>query len=290
MPFRNCEGTLAQAIRSVQMQTFEDWELLLCDDGSSDGSAGIAASFADPRMAVSTDGRYKTLGARLNECIDGARGFYFARMDADDICYPGRIAAQLRFMQEHPEVDLVGASMAIFGEGGVCHGKRRGPRIHADICRAPSRSFRLFHPTWLGKLSWFRRYRYTPEAVRCEDQDLLYRAYRESTYANLPEILLGYREEVLDLQKISASRRSWYRQLGGYVSGVSGLAGRAALGASIICKTLLDHLAVSTGLGHTLLRQRAIPASAEEQARWRAVWLAVQSQTHLERRPEVLHG
>ncbi len=277
MPFRNSERTLAEAIRSIQLQTFEDWELLLCDDGSSDESVRIAGRFADPRMAVWSDGGYKTLGARLNECIDGARGFYFARMDADDICYPGRIAAQLRFMQDNPEVDLLGASMAVFGEGGVCHGKRRGPAIHARICRTPSLSFRLFHPTWLGKLSWFRLYRYTPEAVRCEDQDLLFRAYRHSTYANLSEILLGYREEVLDLQKIIASRRNWYRLLEGYVSGVRGLACRAALRGSTISKTLLEHVAVTTGLGHKLLRQRAAPASAEEQARWRAVWLTVQS-------------
>jgi glycosyltransferase involved in cell wall biosynthesis len=287
MPFRNSERTLAEAIRSIQLQTFEDWELLLCDDGSGDGSANIARAAADARMMVRADGLLKDRGTRLNECIDSARGVYFARMDADDICYPGRIAAQVRFMKENPGVDLVGTSMAIFGEGGACLGKRSGPPGHARICRTPSLGFRLFHPTWLGKLSWFRRYRYKSGM---EDQDLLFRAYSDSTYANIADILHGYREEVLDLHKIAAYRRDWYRQLGDYVSGVRGVASRATLGGSIICKTLLDHLAVSTGLGHKLLRQRAIPASAEEQARWRAVWLAVQSPAALERRPEVLHG
>jgi len=282
MPFRNSARTLAEAIRSIQLQTFQDWELLLCDDGSSDKSVRIAGGFDDPRIVVWSDGHYRTLGARLNECIDRARGFYFARMDADDICYPERIAVQVRFMNENPDVDLVGASMAIFGEGGVCHGKRCGPPIHIRICRTPSLSFRLFHPTWLGKLSWFRMYRYTPEAVRCEDQDLLFRAYRESTYANLSEMLLGYREEVLDLKKISASRRNWYRLLEGYVSGGRGLACRATLGGSIICKMVLDHFSVATGLRYKLLRQRAVPATAEEQARWRAVWLAAQNRALIE--------
>jgi len=287
MPFRNSERTLAEAIRSIELQTFEDWELLLCDDGSSDRSASIAHATADPRVVVWSDGLFKTLGTRLNECIDRARGVYFARMDADDICYPERIAAQVRFLKDNPGVDLVGTSMAIFGEGGACLGKRCGPQLHARICRTPAFSFRLFHPTWVGKLSWFRRYRYRSVP---EDQDLLFRAYRDSTYANIPEILHGYREEVLDLKKIASYRLSWYRLLGDYVSGARGLACRATVGGCMICKTVLDHAAVATGLRHKLLRQRATPASAEEQARWRAVWLAVQSRAPIQTCRETLQG
>src|SRR6202162_3531868 len=287
MPFRNSERTLAEAIRSIELQTFEDWELLLCDDGSSDKSANIAGAPADPRVVVWSDGLFKALGTRLNECIDRARGVYFARMDADDICYPERIAAQVRFMKENPEVDLMGTSMAIFGEDGVCLGKRCGPQVHARICRTPALSFRMFHPTWLGKLSWFRRYRYKSES---EDHDLLFRAYCNSTYANLPEILHGYREEVLDLKKIGAYRRSWYGLLGGYTSGVRGFACRATVGGCMLCKTVLDHVAVATGLRHKLVRQRADTGTAEEQARGRAVWMAVQSTPPVQTRREILPG
>ena len=69
-------------------QSYSNWELLLCDDGSTDASRELARSFHDPRIVVWGDQRRLQLGARLNECIERARGEYIARMDADDIAYP----------------------------------------------------------------------------------------------------------------------------------------------------------------------------------------------------------
>src|SRR6201989_3102104 len=97
MPFFNSCGTLALAIRSMLQQSFEDFELLLCDDGSSDGSLDIARGFKDPRVIVWSDGNRRRLAARLNECIDCSRGFYLARMDADDVAFPARLPLQLTF-------------------------------------------------------------------------------------------------------------------------------------------------------------------------------------------------
>ena len=98
MPFRNAERTIAASIRSILRQSYMDWELILCDDGSEDESRALACSFHDPRIEVWGDGRSLQLGARLNECIGRARGEYFARMDADDIAYPLRLEKQLRFL------------------------------------------------------------------------------------------------------------------------------------------------------------------------------------------------
>ena len=76
MPFYNCEKTLAQSVRSILWQTWQNWELLLCDDGSADASLAAARVFRDPRIEVWSDGRRRALGARLNECIARARGDY----------------------------------------------------------------------------------------------------------------------------------------------------------------------------------------------------------------------
>jgi glycosyltransferase involved in cell wall biosynthesis len=89
------------SIRSLLNQSYGDFELLLCDDGSDDQGLAIAHSFNDPRVICWSDGRRLGLAARLNECIDRARGLYLARMDADDIAYPDRLAQQMAFLVDH---------------------------------------------------------------------------------------------------------------------------------------------------------------------------------------------
>src|ERR1700721_1361523 len=101
MPFYNSAATLELSIRSLLNQSCGDFELLLCDDGSEDLGLAIARSLDDPRVIC------------LNECIDRARGKYLARMDADDIAYPDRLAQQLDFLSNHAEVDLCSAGAMV---------------------------------------------------------------------------------------------------------------------------------------------------------------------------------
>src|ERR1700744_2347251 len=118
MPFYNSAATLELSIRSILNQSYGDFELLLCDDGSTDRGLAIAHSFDDPRVICWSDGRRRRLAARLHECIDRARGRYRARMDADDIAYPDRLARQLAFLESHRAVDLCGSGVMIFGRHG----------------------------------------------------------------------------------------------------------------------------------------------------------------------------
>jgi glycosyltransferase involved in cell wall biosynthesis len=87
MPLFNNAATLELSVRSLRNQSYGDFELLLCDDGSDDQGLAIAHSFNDPRVIWWSDRRRLGLAARLNECIDRARGPYLARMDAGDIAY-----------------------------------------------------------------------------------------------------------------------------------------------------------------------------------------------------------
>ena len=111
MPFFNSAATLELAIRSLLNQSYGDFELLLCDDGSDDQGLMIAQGFRDPRVICWSDGRRLRLAARLNECIDRARGRYLARMDADDIAYPHRLERQMAFLVAHAEIDLCSAGL-----------------------------------------------------------------------------------------------------------------------------------------------------------------------------------
>ena len=271
MPFYNSAATIAVSIRSVLRQTYEHWELLLCDDGSTDAGRDVALAFDDPRLVVWGDRRRLALGARLNECIARAAGLYIARMDADDIAYPRRLEQQVRFLQEHPEVDLTGGWAVLFADAGAPVGKRADPPAHAEIARWPLHSFKLIHPTFMGKAAWFRRYGYRADAFRCEDHDLLFRACRESRFANLPEVVLGYRQASLDLRKCLRSRWMWCRCAGRYLTAP----GRLRVGAVEAVKGCRDALAVAARADGAWLRSRYTPLTADELREWRQVWESV---------------
>ena len=271
MPVFNCAGTVAQAIASIVNQTFKEWELLIIDDGSTDNTLEIAASFDDPRIIVIRGGRNQRLPTRLNECVSIARGQYFARMDGDDIAYPGRMTCQLKFLQNHPDVDIVGGWMVVFRNDGSAFGARRSPLTHEQICSRPWHSFLMSHPTWMGRIEWFRRNHYHTVAA-AEDQELLFRTYRNSRFATVPEIVLGYREDSLSLSYLLFQR--WHvckriiqnaGQQRRLMSGALGVMGQAAKG-------LVDTLAICTRLNYYLLRHRAPAIRAEEDREWRAVW------------------
>jgi len=99
----NAEKYLVDAINSVLEQTYENWELVLVDDGSTDNSLKIAQEFAikDNRIRVISDGLNKKLPARLNQIINEAKYDYIARMDADDVMHPQRLEKQLQFLEKN---------------------------------------------------------------------------------------------------------------------------------------------------------------------------------------------
>ena len=272
MPFYNADATIAAAIRSALHQTCSDWELVMCDDGSSDGSLASVRQFNDPRITVWSDGRNKGLAARLNECIDRARGRYIARMDADDLNYSHRLATQLRFLETHTEVDLVGSQMLVFGEDGEAIGKRVLPLTHGEICANPQIGFGMGHPTWLGRAEWFRKWRYRPEALRYEDVELLYRSNRDSRFANVPDVLYGYREPKGGFRKrlkTRAGRVRFLREADHSVISGSGVV-QAAVAESL--KSVSDAVIVSVGMRYQYLRRREQALTAAESNRWQQIY------------------
>jgi glycosyltransferase involved in cell wall biosynthesis len=272
MPVRNCEKTIAASVRSVLNQTFHDWEMLLIDDASTDKTMVEVRRFKDARLKVRQDGRHKGLPARLNEAIQEASGMFLARMDGDDVCYPIRLESQLQYLNLHPEVDLVGGGVLIFGADGQALGKRIPPEYHNAICRRTSVGIPIAHPTFLGLTQWFRHHRYSEAVLLSQDQDLLLRAYETSCYANIPNILLGYREE-LKLVKLLRTRRFYARMLlAEHLRKGRPIAGGWSVLVQYV-KGAVDIMALLTGLQYRILRHRAMPVTGEEVAEWQQVWL-----------------
>jgi len=273
LPARNAQRTLALAVRSIVEQTYSNWELLVLDDASSDATVDIARGFGDERIRVLGDGSWRGLAARLNQGIDAARGSLLARLDADDIAYPERLAHQVRFLQAHPEVDLVGAGAVVFGDDGQAFGRFPAPPTHAEICRRPWSGFHLPHPTWMGRVDWFRRFRYRPEQDRAaQDQDLLLRSFRSSTFANLPEMLIGYRQHELSWRKFARGRIQWARAALREARLRRNWYAMIVVPAVQLAKGAYETAVIACGLGRRLLRHRALPLPQTERERWDQLW------------------
>ena len=208
LPVRDGARTLALAMLSVLEQSFGDFELLVLDDGSVDASPDIALSFGDPRVRLLRDRTKRGLAARLNQGIAAAAGRYIARMDADDVCFPERFGRQLARLNAESSLDLVACRALIFDDSGAATGLSPHRLSHEALCAQPWNGFYLVHPSWMGRAGWYRRYRYqTPELARAQDQELLLRAYPDSRFAVLDEILLGYRMGPIALGKTLSARR-----------------------------------------------------------------------------------
>jgi glycosyltransferase involved in cell wall biosynthesis len=208
MPVFNAGRHLRAAVMSVLDQSERDWELLLIDDGSTDGAVAELGDIEDPRIRPVADGMNRGLAVRLNEAIDLARGKFFARMDQDDIAHPDRFSRQVVALRNNIDLDLVGARCVTISERSEIIGQLPAALSHEEICARPWLGFYLPHPTWMGRIEWFRRYRYACPAPKfCEDQELLLRSHCESRFAVVPEYLLAYRvRDRINLPKLLRTR------------------------------------------------------------------------------------
>lgn len=195
IPAYNAEKFIGWAIKSVLNQTFKDFELIITDDGSTDRTVEIAKSFKDDRIIVISDGENHGISYRLNQQIDLARGKYFARMDADDIMFPDRIDNQIKYMEANPKVDAVGGQAVVIDEDNKLIG------IRGELTEEIKLSFdnwitgfAFIHPTVLGKLSYFKEYKYSEKYKGIEDRDLWFRSSFNSNLVLLPQYVLFYRD------------------------------------------------------------------------------------------------
>lgn len=120
MGIYNCAETLPQAVASIQNQTYSNWELILCDDGSSDDTYKVAQRLAasDSRLILLRNAHNLGLNQTLNNCLAAATGDYIARMDGDDDCLPDRFEKQVTLLEDHPEFQITSSPMILFDETG----------------------------------------------------------------------------------------------------------------------------------------------------------------------------
>ena len=194
MPVYNGERYIRKAVESVLSQTYADFELIVTDDGSTDNTLRILDSIKDPRLKVVADGKNRGIAYRLNQQIDLARGDFFARMDADDMMMPHRLERQISVLKSETGVDVIGSEAVIIGEHDELLGKRC---VNSEMFRTSNdyfRSARFIHPTIMGRLAWFRKWRYNEKMSGNEDLDLWIRSRTGSRFYDIHEPLMFYRD------------------------------------------------------------------------------------------------
>ena len=211
----NAEGTLRAALDSILAQTCSDWEYIICDDASTDGTAEILREYSsrDARFRVMRNDRNLGLAASLNRCITFVRGEYIARMDGDDISLPERFEKQLSYLQSHPETDAVGCWMKTFG-GEVDETVRKDeiPTKYLLPKEAP-----FHHATVMMKAETMKKlggYKVAPSTLGTEDVELWNRFFAEGhTGYNIGEVLYHVRVDDGAIKRRKFSRYLRYSKI-----------------------------------------------------------------------------
>lgn len=143
----NCANTLQEALDSLYNQTFQDFEIILCDDGSVDNTYEVAKTneASHDNIVLLRNERNLGLNVTLNKCLSTAKGEYIARMDGDDISISTRFEKEVQFLDSHPEFAIVSSPMIYFdekgefGRGKVKEGEPRKETLNygAPFCHAP---------------------------------------------------------------------------------------------------------------------------------------------------------
>jgi glycosyltransferase involved in cell wall biosynthesis len=199
MPVYNGEAFLGPAVESILAQTCRDFEFLIIDDGSTDGTPAILREFEarDPRVRVLCQ-EHGGLVAALNAGVAAARAPLIARMDADDVSTPERFALQLAYLQAHPECVVLGTAMEVVDPDGAPIYTQPSESSHETLVRNllmlnPEAKGGMAHPTVMMRREAVLAVGGYRTDYDVEDIDLWLRLAERGRLANLPEICLQYR-------------------------------------------------------------------------------------------------
>ncbi|MFJ5964515.1 glycosyltransferase [Bacillus sp. NPDC093026] len=195
----NCQDTVEESIESIIYQTYQNWELIICDDASTDGTYEKVLPFTkrDPeRIRLIQNKENQKLATSLNRCLAEAKGEWIARQDGDDLSVSTRLEKQVRFLATNPDYDVVGTAMTVFDESGT-----KGVRALASEPdrKVLARGTPFCHATIMMKASAYNTlngYRSVKTTRRMEDIDLWIRFFAAGMKGfNLQEPLYLVRED-----------------------------------------------------------------------------------------------
>jgi glycosyltransferase involved in cell wall biosynthesis len=209
----NGERFLREAVNSVLRQTFRDFEFIVIDDGSTDGSRDVLTSIHDSRIVMVTNQDNMGLSSSLNTGVSIAQGEYVARMDADDISLPDRLQKQVMFLDGHPDIGVLGGAIQFINEQGEKGGLWVCPlsplAAQWDLFFSPP----VAHPAVLMRKSLLvglgQNQVYDPaeDVLYAEDYDLWVRLGRITRIVSIRDVLVYYRQPTGPVSKIYSDQQ-----------------------------------------------------------------------------------
>lgn len=192
----NEELSVGSAIQSIIDQTFKRWELIIIDDGSIDGTVEVIHTFTEKDSRIISLKNKSNIGlpASLNKGIAVSQGAYIARADADDLNLPARLEKQFKFMQDNPEIDVLGTGAFLLDESRQRVNTVCLPETHEQLKETGFLKTYFFHSSVIIRKSFFEKAgRYDITYSRAQDKELWLRGLRNGCrYANLQEPLIEY--------------------------------------------------------------------------------------------------
>lgn len=194
MAVHNGEAFLDEAIDSILEQSFSDFEFIIFDDASTDKTSVILENYQlkDPRIKVHANAHNMGLAKTLNKGLNLCKGEYIARMDADDIAHPNRLARQIEYLDTHPQIGLIGSHYAtIEPEPKVIS----PPESHREIDSTLMLTNCIGHPTIVFRRALIIQHDLAyPETRSAQDYLFFVHCAPFTSMANIPDILLSYRK------------------------------------------------------------------------------------------------
>lgn len=215
MAIYNCADTLREAIDSLYAQTYQNFKLVLCDDGSTDDTYTIAKEYADSHsniILLKNDQNIK-LAASLNRCLEYADTEYIARMDGDDISLPTRFEKQIKFLDSHPEYAVVSTPMIYFDETGDWGKGKANPTPDKNSFRSGAPHAHAPAMVRTHVMKEVNGYTDTKRTIRVEDYYLWYKIYKAGYRGyNLQEHLYRMRDD-----RNAMARRTFQVRYNGFI-------------------------------------------------------------------------
>jgi glycosyltransferase involved in cell wall biosynthesis len=221
MPCFNAERTLPMALSSLRAQTYQNWEVVVVDDGSTDRTRDILNAFGDDRLRLERFETNRGRGAARHRCLEMARGDLLGFLDADDWLFPNKLKHQVALMHEHPEITVLGAACIITDAAGNAMGQTRtglGPHQELAIHRlARLGPPPLGFPPCMVRMDAARHAHFNPAFRRSQDSDFLLKVMLGRTYGMSATPLYAYSQaEAASLDKTLEGYRYRLRCYGQY--------------------------------------------------------------------------
>lgn len=208
MPAYNAEKYIGEAIESILNQTFTDFEFIIINDGSTDGTKDIILEYDDPRIVLLENEKNSGIVVSLNKGIQFARGQYIARMDSDDISLRNRIERQVSFLDNHAHIGVVGSALQVFGKGIDTQNRffsDSKEKLKAEMLFNSC----LAHPTVMFRRSLIQNINacYDIQYVGIEDFALWWKLAQVTDIGCINEVLLRYRSHEKQITKEKSDAR-----------------------------------------------------------------------------------